>query len=60
MPAFSGARIFNNNKRATPGGGNDFWESGTVFPDLVLEDLIRVLHPGVLPEQPFNYYVEIR
>lgn len=60
LPAFSGARIFNNNKRATPGGGNDFWESGTVFPDLVLEDLIRVLHPGVLPEQPFNYYVEIR
>ena len=26
----------------TPEGGNDFWESGSVRPDIVLEDLISV------------------
>ncbi len=26
------------------GGGNDFWESGAVRPDLVLEDLVRIFN----------------
>lgn len=60
LPAFEKARIFNNNKRTTPGGGNDFWESGTVRPDLILEDLVRIFHPGILPEAEFHYYREIR
>ena len=34
--------IYNNTLRITPEGGNDFWESGSVRPDLVLEDLISV------------------
>lgn len=60
LPAFEKDRIFNNNKRTTPGGGNDFWESGTVRPDLILEDLVRIFHPGILPEAEFHYYREIR
>lgn len=31
--------LYNNNLRMTPGGGNDYWESGAVRPDLVLEDI---------------------
>ena len=27
----------------TPEGGNDFWESGSVRPDLVLEDLTHII-----------------
>ena len=57
---FRDGKIFNNNKRATPGGGNDFWESGTIHPDLILEDLIRIFHPGVLPDDEFHYYREVR
>ena len=34
--------IYNNTLRTTPEGGNDFWESGAVRPDLVLEDLVRI------------------
>jgi len=37
--------VWNNNLRLNPNGGNDFWESGVVRPDLVLEDLISILHP---------------
>ena len=39
---FDVPHIFNNTKRATPGGGNDFWESGPVHPDVVLDDLRKI------------------
>lgn len=38
-------QVYNNNRRLTPGGGNDYWESAVVRPDAVLRDLIRILHP---------------
>lgn len=34
--------IYNNTLRITPEGGNDFWESGSVRPDRILEDLSRI------------------
>ena len=37
-------KIFNNTLRVTSGGGNDFWESGAVRPDLILHDLVQILH----------------
>ncbi len=43
--------IYNNTLRMTPGGGNDFWESGAVRPDIVLEDLCHIMsgsHDGKL------------
>lgn len=41
-PVENGLPIYNNTLRITPEGGNDFWESGSVRPDLVLEDLIEI------------------
>ena len=41
-PLKNGKPIYNNTLRTTPEGGNDFWESGSVRPDLILEDLIRI------------------
>jgi iron complex transport system substrate-binding protein len=38
-------QIFNHNARINASGGNDFWESGVIRPDLVLRDLIQILHP---------------
>lgn len=57
---FRRAHIYNNNRRTTPGGGNDFWESGTVFPNRILADLIRIFHPGLLPADSLTYYIEIQ
>ena len=49
--------IYNNNRRATAAGGNDFWESGVVHPDLVLRDLIRILHPELMADTvELTYY----
>lgn len=41
-PVVKGLPIYNNTLRTTPEGGNDFWESGSVRPDLVLEDLAAI------------------
>jgi iron complex transport system substrate-binding protein len=49
-------RVFNNNARTTPVGGSDFWESGAVRPDVVLSDLMRILHPEAFPADSTLYY----
>ena len=35
--------VYNNNRRRSEGGGSDFWESAIVRPDVVLNDLVRIL-----------------
>ena len=39
-------RVFNNNRRQTPSGGSDFWESGNVRPDRILRDLRTIFSDG--------------
>ncbi len=58
QPASSG-RVFNNNARINPAGGNDFWESGVMAPHLILADLISIFHPEVLPDHEFVYYTRL-
>ena len=53
-------RVFNNNARVNPSGGNDYWESGAVRPDLVLKDLITVFHPDLLTDHRFIYYRQLK
>lgn len=50
-------RIYNCNRRTTAAGGNDFWESSVVHPDVVLRDLIGVFHPeaGIADESLYYY-----
>lgn len=59
-PAFRQHRVFNNTLRRTPEGGSDFWESGVVQPHIILRDLIRILHPDLLPEHRLVYYEQIK
>lgn len=54
------SQVFNNNARISPGGGNDYWESGTLRPDLILADLIAAFHPGLLPDHSFVYYRKLK
>jgi len=59
VPAFKNGMLFNNNKRVNVSGGNDFWESGAVRPDLVLSDLIKIFHPGLLSDTALFYYQKL-
>lgn len=49
-------KIYNNNLRMNDYGGNDYWESGLVEPHIVLKDMIRIIHPDLLPEHKLVYY----
>lgn len=48
-------QVFNNRNRITRSGGNDYFESAIAHPDLVLSDLIKAAHPGLLSEESFTY-----
>lgn len=52
--------VFNNNKRIGKNGGNDIWESGTVNPHLILQDLINILHPELANENELYYYTKLK
>ncbi|MBN2731005.1 MAG: ABC transporter substrate-binding protein [Balneolaceae bacterium] len=57
--SFETGRIYNNNKRMSPAGGNDFWETGVVRPDLILSDLITILHPEVMESDSLYFYQKV-
>lgn len=57
--AFQKRQVFNNNRRVSAGGGNDYWESGILNPDLVLADLVKILHPELLPEHELVYFQKL-
>ncbi|MFP4693529.1 MAG: ABC transporter substrate-binding protein [Halothece sp.] len=52
-------QVYNNDARLNANGGNDFWESGMVNPDVILADLIKILHPELLPEHELVYYRQL-
>ena len=56
VPAVRDRMVFNNNRRQTPAGGSDFWESGVVRPDLVLRDLNAILRPEMAGTAELHYY----
>jgi len=56
IKAFGEGEVYNNDARMSPGGGNDYWESGTLYPQRILADLISILHPGLLSGDRLYYY----
>jgi len=58
--AFKTGRLYSYTKRVNSRGSNDFWESGAVNPHLVLADLIRILHPDLLPKHQLVYYQQLK
>jgi len=52
-------RIYNNTKRTNEGRGSDFWESGCVRPDLILADLVKILHYEA-PTDSLYYYKKLQ
>lgn len=54
--AFHSGRVYNNNAKIGPGGGNDFWQTAVTRPDLVLADLISIFHPKLVPSHRRIWY----
>jgi iron complex transport system substrate-binding protein len=60
LPCVKQDRIFNNNNRITSAGGNDIFESGVTEPEIILSDLIYILHPQLLPSHQLKYYRKLQ
>lgn len=58
VPAVLNGRVYNNTKRATDFGGSDFWESGGINADIVLSDMIKLLHHNA-PTDSLYYYKKL-
>jgi iron complex transport system substrate-binding protein len=59
LPCFENDNLFNNNKRINEGGGNDYWESGGLYPHLILKDIATILHPELFSDHELTYYRKI-
>jgi iron complex transport system substrate-binding protein len=53
-------QVYNFNKRMLPSGANDFWESAIARPDLILSDVIAILHPEILPGYQLFYAEKLK
>lgn len=53
-------KLYNRDKRVGEHGGNDYWESGVMKPDVVLADLIRIFHPHLLPDHELYFYRKLQ
>jgi iron complex transport system substrate-binding protein len=60
LPCFKKGNIFNNNKRITANGGNDYWEGGAVNPQILLTDISSILHPELFPGRELIYYEQLK
>lgn len=53
------AKIYNNNLKENQAGGNDFWESGILHPDIILLDLKTIFHQDSTNIHNLYYYKQI-
>jgi len=59
IPCFKKGNLFNNNNRTNFNGGNDYWESGSLNPNIILYDIASILHPGLFPDRELYYYKKL-
>ena len=59
LPCFRNDNLFNNIKRINANGGNDYWESGSLYPHLILKDIATILHPELFRDSDLFFYRKI-
>jgi len=60
LPCYDNDNLYNNNKRMSQKGGNDYWESGAIHPELILKDIAAILHPGLFGDWELYYYRKLK
>jgi iron complex transport system substrate-binding protein len=58
--AFQNGDVWNNDAKASPNGGNDYYESAVAHPEIVLADLVKIFHPDLLPDHELVYYRQLK
>lgn len=60
IKAFRNGQVYLNTRLVDIQGGNQYWEQGWYHPDLILQDLVYILHPSLQPHgTAHNYWVKL-
>lgn len=54
--AFRNNHVWNNDLSLNANGGNAYWEVGVTHPNLILQDLVAIFHPELMPGHPFAFF----
>jgi iron complex transport system substrate-binding protein len=54
--AVQNGQVWNNDLAVNENGGNDYFELGVTNPDLILQDLVAIFHPDLLPDHDLLFF----
>ena len=57
--SFQAGHIYTTNGKIGPGGGNDYYQSSVAHPDLLLADMISILHPEAITGHKLIWHVHL-
>ena len=60
LKLFEKVKIYNYNARLNFSGGNDFWETSLMRPDLLLKDLVLIFHPSLTLQGKLHWYKKLK
>lgn len=58
--AFANGNVWNNNLDQNVNGGNNYYELGVTNPHLILQDLVAMFYPELLPDHEFVFYLHLQ
>ncbi len=59
IKAFKQGRVFTYTHKKGKTGGLEYFELGYMRPDLILKDLMKILHPELLPDYELYFYNQL-
>ncbi|WP_296701158.1 ABC transporter substrate-binding protein [Algoriphagus sp.] len=57
--AWKEGRVYSYTQKKGAKGGLEYFELGYMRPDLILKDLIKILHPELLPDYELYFYQQL-
>ena len=57
--AFQSGDVWNNNRDQNANGGNNYYEAGVTNPHWILQDMVAIFHPELLPDREFKFYQQL-
>ena len=57
--AFQKGNVYTYTSKKGPTGGLEYFELGYLRPDLILQDLIKILYPELLPDYSLYFYSQL-
>ncbi len=57
--AYRTGQVWVYERAVNAAGANDYWSGAVSHPDLVLADLVKILHPALVPNHQFHWYMPV-